>query len=57
MELKFSETENLLMNMSGGLLPENLTLSEIKMLQNKYGLNWFEELGYSEPRYKKPLKI
>lgn len=52
----FNEVENLLMNMSGGLLPEHLQKDEIILLQNKYGPNWFEKLGYTESKHKKPTK-
>lgn len=51
---KITDTENLVLNMSGGLLPENLTQSEILLLKKEYGENWFEKLGYSEPDYKLP---
>lgn len=50
-----SEYENLLFNMSAGVLPEYLSKNEIEMLRLKHGENWFEELGYSEPEYKKPI--
>lgn len=50
----FTEVENIVLNMSGGLLPENLTQSEILLLKKEYGENWFEKLGYSEPEYKRP---
>ena len=52
--MMFDEVENLLMNISAGLLSESLCVSEIKLLKQKYGDNWFEKLGYSEPKYKKP---
>lgn len=45
---------NLLLNMSGGLLPEHLTEAEVNLLKDKFGEEWFEELGYSEPEYKRP---
>ena len=45
---------NLMLNLSGGLLPEHLTKEECKMLEEEFGKNWFEELGYFEPDYKKP---
>ncbi len=48
------KTNNLLLNMSGGLLPENLSKDENEMLKKRFGKNWFEDLGYSEPEYKKP---
>jgi uncharacterized alpha/beta hydrolase family protein len=50
----FTEVENLLLNMSAGVLPEHLTKHEVELLEKEYGINWFEELGYSEPDYKKP---
>lgn len=53
--MMFNELDNLLMNMSAGLLPENLCLEEVELLKGKYGNNWFEKLGYSEPKYKKPI--
>ena len=46
--------ENILLNMQGGLLPKDLTKKEINLLKKEYGENWFEELGYNEPEYKKP---
>ena len=48
------EVDNLLMNMSAGLLPEHLSKDECELLESKYGVNWFEKLGYTEPKYKKP---
>ena len=56
-EIEFTEVDNLLMNMGAGLLPENLSQREIDMLQNKYGADWFNELGYEEPKFKKPKKL
>ena len=53
--MMFDEVGNLLMNMSAGLLPENLCVVEIELLKQKYGDNWFEKLGYTEPKYKKPI--
>lgn len=52
--IAFTDAENIVLNMSAGLLPENLTKSEVKILIDTYGENWFEKLGYSEPKYKKP---
>jgi hypothetical protein len=51
---KIDEVSNLLMNMSGGLLPEDLSKEEVELMASEYGDNWFEKLGYTEPRYKKP---
>lgn len=50
-----SEYENLLFNMSAGVLPEHLSQSEVEMLKEKHGENWFEELGYTETEYKRPV--
>lgn len=50
----FSEVDNLLMNMSAGLLPEHLAEDEVKLLEERYDMNWFTDLGYSEPKYRKP---
>lgn len=48
------ETDNIVLNLSSGLLPEYLQKDEVNLLTNRYGENWFETLGYSEPIYKKP---
>jgi uncharacterized alpha/beta hydrolase family protein len=48
------ETNNLLLNMFSGLLPEDLSKEEISLLKERFGINWFEFLGYSEPEYKRP---
>lgn len=45
---------NLLLNMSGGLLPEDLQSDEVELLKSKYGSNWFEELGYNDKEYRRP---
>ncbi len=50
------DIDNLLLNMSSGLLPEHLRKDEINLLDKKYGKNWFTKLGYTEPDYKKPVK-
>jgi hypothetical protein len=52
--MKLSPVENLLLNMSAGLLPKDLTHKEITLLQDVYGKDWFTILGYSEPEYKNP---
>lgn len=52
--IQYDPVTNLLLNMSGGLLPENLTGDEIDLLAGKYGPDWFEKLGYNEKEYKKP---
>lgn len=48
------ETTNLILNMSAGLLPENLSIDEVELLKKKYGEDWFTVLGYTEPQCKKP---
>lgn len=50
----FKETENLLLNLASGLLPEDLTAYEVKLLENEMGPNWFEALGYDESRHARP---
>ena len=50
------DLENLLLNMSGGLLPEHLQPDEIKALEDEYGTDWFTVLGYSEPEYVNPSR-
>jgi len=52
--VKISSYFNLMFNMSGGLLPENLSKDEVEILKDKHGNDWFTELGYSEPKYKRP---
>lgn len=48
-------TNNLLLNMSGGLLPEHLTKDETNMLEARFGPDWFHKLGYKEEDgYKNP---
>lgn len=47
---------NLMLNLSAGMLPESLTPTEIGLLEDEYGDNWFEILGYREPEYKKPSR-
>jgi hypothetical protein len=46
---------NLLLNMLSGLRPEELTEYDVKLLRQRFGDNWFEELGYSEPEYRRPV--
>jgi len=50
----FTDLDNLLMNMSSGLLPEHLSVREIELLTEKYGDDWFDKLGYTEPQYVRP---
>jgi hypothetical protein len=44
------ETNNLVLNMSGGLLPIDLSAREINMLKIRFGEDWFHALGYKEGR-------
>lgn len=50
---KIDEIDNILLNMSVGLLPKNLSKDEVELLKNKYGENWFNKLGYTEPKYER----
>jgi hypothetical protein len=52
--LEIDDTTNLLLNMNGGLLPEDLSRREVKLLEERFGKNWFEELGYNDAEYKRP---
>lgn len=45
---------NLLMNMNGGLLPEHLSVREVRLLEGKYGKDWFTSLGYTDDKYERP---
>mgnify|MGYP003588117885 FL=1 len=47
-------TNNLILNMTSGLLPKDLQKEEIALLERRFGANWFEALGYYEPEYEKP---
>ena len=49
-----SKVQNLVLNMSSGLLPKDLTKDEVDLLVEEYGEEWFEELGFSEDKYEKP---
>lgn len=48
--------QNLLLNMSSGLLPKDLDKKEIKLLEKEFGKNWFYELGYDDSYYKPVIK-
>ncbi len=50
---EIDDTTNLLLNLSGGLLPSQLTLDEVRMLETRFGKKWFDELGY-DLTYEKP---
>lgn len=46
--------QNIILNLSAGLQPKDLSIDEIKELANAYGPNWFEALGYNESIAEKP---
>ena len=52
-KLIFDEVDNLLLNMTAGLLPKDLTESEVKILEDRFGKDWFTELGYTEEKYER----
>ena len=52
-DFNFTPFENLYFNLISGLLPENLSESEVNLLKQNLGDNWFEDLGYHEPEYKR----
>lgn len=52
------ETNNILLNMTGGLLPEHLSAREIGLLTKRFGGDWFHKLGYKEEDgYRNPRDI
>lgn len=53
--MEITEVDNLIFNMASGLLPEDLTEHEVSLLRTMYGENWFENMGYTEPKYKKSV--
>ena len=55
MDTDFTRLENLLLNLSSGLLPENLSQEEVDLLVDRIGENWFEDLGYNDRDYKRPI--
>ena len=46
--VEIDELDALLLNMKAGLLPKNLTESEVNLLKERYGEGWFDELGYDD---------
>ena len=54
MLFELTYVENLLLNMLSGLPLEYLSEKEVDLVEEKYGKDWFEVLGYTEPKYKKP---
>lgn len=51
--MQIDEVDILLLNMKAGLLPKELTESEVKLLKERFGMNWFTELGYDEWEYER----
>jgi len=56
-EQQIDKVTNLILNMQSGVLPEQLSSDEIELLRNKFGENWFYELGYNDNEYKNPCKF
>ena len=46
--VEIDDLDALLINMKAGLLPKNLTESEVKLLEKRFGSSWFDELGYDD---------
>ena len=46
--IKLSKLQNLLLNMSGGLQPKDLTPKEIKLLTRTFGKKWMKKLQYEK---------
>ena len=44
----------LLLAMSAGKLPADLSIEEVNLLEKKEGKFWFKKLGYTEPQYARP---
>ena len=51
--MNIDEVDILLLNMKAGLLPKDLTESEVTMLEDRFGGNWFTELGYNDWDYER----
>ena len=45
---------NILLNMYGGLLPEELSERECSLFKTTIGPDWFNQLGYFEPKFNRP---
>ena len=46
--MKLREVDNLLLNMSAGLLPAHLYDREKKLLEKEFGEDWLFVLGYQD---------
>lgn len=53
-ETEDEKVVNIILNLSSGLEPINLSKQECKLLEKKYGSDWFEKIGYDETTHKKP---
>jgi hypothetical protein len=51
--MNIDEVDVLLLNMKAGLLPRDLTESEVFLLEDRFGKDWFVELGYDEEKYER----
>lgn len=51
--MHIDEVDKLLLNMKAGLLPRDLTESEVFLLEDRFGKDWFTELGYDEEKYER----
>lgn len=51
--MNIDEVDILLLNMKSGLLPKDLTESEVILLEERFGANWFTELGYNDWEYER----
>ena len=51
--MNIDEVDILLLNMKAGLLPKDLTESEVLLLDERFGENWFTELGYDDWEYER----
>ena len=51
--MNVDEIDILLLNMKAGLLPKELTESEVKLLEERFGRDWFVELGYTEETFER----
>lgn len=50
---EIDKVDKLLLNMSAGLLPVDLDKEEVNLLKERFGNNWFNELGYSEDKHER----
>lgn len=43
--MNISDADNILFNLSGGLLPKDLSERECKVLEEEHGKDWFTKIG------------